>query len=93
MSPQDEAAEILIRMFETIARGMNKRLKEEHKSEIRRACALLATDGTLAALDDLPRTSPAEVAVAFVNEAERDPGYQEWKRRRAELGRAEANRG
>lgn len=83
----DEAAEILIRLFNTLAAGMGKRLKEEYKAETGRACELLATDGTLAPLDDLPCTSPAETASAFVLAAERDSGYQEWRKRRAEQDR------
>lgn len=79
-TPSEEAAAILIRMFETMAAGMGKRLKEEHKIEIRRACDLLSTDGTLAPLEDLaPRVSPAEAMVAV---AERDPGYRKWKEER-----------
>lgn len=67
MNPHDEAAAILIRMFDTIAYGMGKRLKEEHKAEIRRACELLATDGTLQPLDDMPRVSPAEAAATYAD--------------------------
>jgi hypothetical protein len=80
MTPADEASQILIRMFDTLAAGMGKRLKEQHKTEIRRACELLATDGTLEPLEDAPRVSPAEAMVAI---AEIDPGYREWKRQRA----------
>ncbi len=60
MTPAEEASAILIRMLDTIAYSVGKRLKEEHKAEIRRACELLATDGALLPLDDLPRTSPGE---------------------------------
>lgn len=63
MTPADEASAILIRMFETMAASMGKRLKETHKAEIRRACELLSLDGTLAPLDDLPRVSPAEAMI------------------------------
>ncbi len=87
MLPHEEASTILIRMLDTIAAGMGKRLKEEHKTEIRRACELLATDGTLQPLDDLPRITPGEAASSFVAAAEADPGYQEWKRRRSEAER------
>lgn len=82
MRTDEEAAQILIRMFETIAASMGKRLKDTHKAEIRRACELLATDGALTPLDDLPpmpRVSPAEAVMEF---AQNDPGYQRWKEQR-----------
>lgn len=60
MTPADEAAAILIRMFDTLAAGMGKRLKDSHKAEIRRACELLSVDGTLAPLEDVARPEPAE---------------------------------
>lgn len=84
MQPHEEASAILIRMFDTIAASMGKRLKEEHKVEIRRACELLATDGTLQPLEDVPRVSPAEAMVAA---ADSDSNYREWKQRRAEADR------
>lgn len=80
MRTDEEASQIFIRMFETIAASMGKRLKDTHKAEIRRACELLATDGALTPLDDLPpmpRVSPAETAV--MEFAEKDPGYKRWK--------------
>lgn len=87
MTPADEAAAILTRMFETIAHSMGKRLLEIHKSEIRRACELLSADGTLAPLDDLPsgpRVSPAE---AMIDAAKADPQFRDWQRRRQEVER------
>lgn len=82
MNVAEEASAILIRMFETVARGMNKRLLEEHKTEIRRACALLSQDGTLAPLEDLPKANeyivpPAEIPVEV----------KRWKERREERER------
>lgn len=80
MTPSEEASAILIRMLDTLAASMGKRLKDEHKAEIRRACELLATDGALTPLEDLPpmpRVSQAEAAVMEM--AERDPGYKRWK--------------
>ncbi len=83
MRDSEEAAAILIRMLNTLAAGMGKRLKSEHEAEIRRACDLLSTDGTLAPLDDLvPRVSPAEAASNLVMAAEADPGYRRWKETR-----------
>lgn len=81
MTPADEAAAILIRLFDTIAYGMGKRLGDIHKAEIRRACDLLSLDGTLAPLDDLPRVSPAEAAADF---AEVPQVVKDWKRQRQE---------
>mgnify|MGYP001561619353 CR=1 FL=1 len=60
MKEHEEAAAILIRILNTLAAGMSKRLKIEHEAEIRRACELLSTDGTLAPLDDLPRAVESE---------------------------------
>lgn len=79
MNPHDEAAQILIRMFETMAHGMGKRLLETHKAEIRRACALLATDATLEPLEDMARMSPAEM---MVGAAQSDPNFKRWKESR-----------
>jgi uncharacterized protein CbrC (UPF0167 family) len=82
MRADEEAAQILIRMFDTIAASMGKRLKEGHKAEIRRACMLLSEDGALDPLEDMPpmpRVSPAEAVMEI---AERDPGYKRWKQER-----------
>ncbi len=84
MTPADEASQILIRMFDTIAAGMGKRLKEQHKAEIRRACELLSQDGTMEPLEDAPRVSPAEAVMEI---AEHDPGYKRWRQERAEADR------
>lgn len=90
--PADEAAAILIRLFNTLAYGMGKRLKPEHEAEIRRACELLSADGALAPLDDLPtipRMSPAEAAANFIPAEQVDPQYREWKQTRARAERDE----
>lgn len=79
MTPHEEASQILIRMFDTLAASMGKRLKEQHRAEIRRACELLAMDGALEPLEDAPRVSPAEAMVAA---AEADPNYRRWKEER-----------
>lgn len=76
MTPEQEAAQILIRLLDTIVAPMGKRLGEQHKDEIRRACALLSVDGTMEPLDDLPRVSPAE---AMIEAAQADPKFQEWR--------------
>ena len=79
ITPADEASAILIRLFETLAHGMGKRLKEEYKSEIRRACELLATDGTLTPLDDLPKATPGERAAVY---AEVPDEVERWRAER-----------
>lgn len=79
MAPADEAAAILIRMFDTLASGMGKRLKDSHKIEIRRACELLAADGNLTPLDDMPRTTPGE-RVPVSDYATVPPEVDRWRR-------------
>jgi hypothetical protein len=81
-TPADEAAEKLIRLLNTIVAPMGKRLGDDHRAVVREICELLSADGTLTPLDDLPsmpRMSPAEIVV---DAAERDPGYQAWKKQR-----------
>jgi hypothetical protein len=79
-TPSEEASAILIRMFDTLAASMGKRLKETHKIEIRRACELLSADGTLEPLEDVARVSPAE---AMVEAVQTDPGYKRWREERS----------
>ena len=82
MTPADEAAQILIRMLNTIVHPQGKRLGAIHEAEIRRACELLSVDGALQPLDDLPsgpRVSPAE---AMIDAAKTDPQFRDWQRRR-----------
>lgn len=87
MTLTEEAAAILIRVFESLARTNGKTLKPQTRADIERACELLVGAG--AELDDLlddvpstPRVSPAEAAVNFVDAARADPNYQAWKRQR-----------
>ena len=49
--PQDEAAEIFIRMFEALARRSGKTLNPRSRADIARACELLSRAGQ--ELDDL----------------------------------------
>lgn len=81
MSPEAEAAQILTRVFEALARANGKTLNARSRADIGRACELLSHAGANLSelLDDVPRVSPAE---AMVDAAERDPNYQEWRRRR-----------
>ncbi len=77
----EEAAQILTRVFEALARANGKTLNARTRADIGRACELLASGGAEldALLDDLPKVSPAE---ARANDAERDPAYIEWRRER-----------
>jgi len=51
MNPTDEAAQILIRLFEALARRSGKTLNARSREDIKRACELLASAGE--ELDDL----------------------------------------
>lgn len=84
MTPQDEAAAILTRVFEAICRVNNKTLNARTRADIARACELLSHAGGEYSelLDDLPRMSPAEAASNLVMAAEADPGYRRWKQER-----------
>lgn len=83
MTPADEAAQIITRVLESLARASNKTLKASTRADIARACSLLA-DGAaeydqLEDLPPMPRVSPAEAVMEF---AEKDPGYKRWKEER-----------
>lgn len=80
MNNTTEAAQILTRVFEALARQNGKTLSHKTRADIERACELLTNAGE--ELDDLfedlpepPRVSPAEHAVA-------DPNFQRWRARR-----------
>lgn len=82
MQPNDEAAEILIRVMESMARRMGATLKPATRDDIRRACELLSSAG-YEALEDAPRVSPAERAAnAYQPAREVIPNYREWKKGR-----------
>jgi hypothetical protein len=65
MTPQQEAAEIFLRVFNALARASGKRLSAAMATDVRRACELLGGVGDEldAALEDAPRASPGEQAV------------------------------
>ena len=75
--PQDEAAQILTRLFEALARQSGKTLNARSREDIKRACELLSNAS--AELDDLlddlpppkPKTTPAERWAAVPAEVER----------------------
>ena len=58
MNSNDEAAEILIRILESLARRTGKTLNERGRSDVRRACELLShsSDQFSDLLDELPPT-------------------------------------
>jgi acyl-CoA reductase-like NAD-dependent aldehyde dehydrogenase len=79
MDNTTEAAQILTRVFEALARQSGKTLNARTREDIQRACELLANAGgeLEELLDDLPappRRSPAEAAI------EADPGWQDFER-------------
>lgn len=85
MNTTDEAAAILARVFEALARQNGKTLSAATRADIGRACELLTSAGE--ELDDLfedlppvaPRQSPGEQAIS--------PGWQDFERWREEGGR------
>lgn len=72
----NEAAQILTRILEALARQNGKTLSAATRADIERMCGLLSGAGE--ELDDLfedlppPRRSPGEYAIA-------DPDYQQWR--------------
>lgn len=60
MNPTDEAAQILTRLFESLARRAGKTLNERGRADVRRACELLSQGGQeyTDLLDDLPDPQP-----------------------------------
>ncbi len=80
--PTDEAAQILTRLFEALARRSGKTLNERGRADVRRACELLSHAG--AELDDLlddlpePRRPAREYTTVTLPEVER------WKAQRGE---------
>lgn len=83
-TPADEAAAILVRVLESLARASGKTLKASTRADIQRACELLSSAG----FDELEDISPARVspAEAMVEAAVADPNYQRWKQRRGREG-------
>ena len=81
MTPSEEAAAILIRMFNTLAYALGKRLRPEHRAELQRCCELLASGDELLPLDDLPPPPRREYStVSF----EVPPEVDRWKAQRGE---------
>lgn len=61
MDPTDEAAQILTRLFEALARRSGKTLNARSRDDIKRACELLASAGDELGelLDDYQPPAPA----------------------------------
>lgn len=82
MNPTDEAAQILTRLFEALARRSGKTLNERSRADIARACELLSHAGEELddLLEDLPppveRRTAREYATVTLPEVER------WKEQR-----------
>lgn len=81
MNPTDEAAQILTRLFEALARRTGKTLNARSKADIARACELLSHAGE--ELDDLldevpppPRREYSTVSFEVPPEVERWRGQQ-----------------
>jgi hypothetical protein len=80
VTPTDEAAAIIIRILESIARLNHKTLSARTRDDVLRACELLtqAAGGFDELLDDLsepPPRSPGEQATL-------DPNFQRWRAER-----------
>lgn len=81
MDPTTEAATILIRILESLARRSGKTLNERGRADVRRACELLSHSGEQYGdlLDELPlreeRRPAREYATQVLPEVER------WKQR------------
>ena len=87
VTPTDEAAAILVRVFEALARQSGKTLAAATRADIIRACELLSQaaggfDELLDDMGDTPRRSPSEQAL--------DPDWRRFERWRA-IRRAEAD--
>jgi hypothetical protein len=82
MTPQDEAAEIFTRLFESLARRSGKTLNERGRADVRRACELLSQAGQSFEdlLDDLP-PPPRRSEYTTVN-FEVPPEVDRWRERR-----------
>lgn len=64
IAPTEEAAQILTRLFESLARRSGKTLNERGRADVRRACELLShsSEHYTDLLDDLPEPPPRRLA-------------------------------
>lgn len=88
ISPQDEAAQILTRLFEALARRSGKTLNERSRADIARACELLSHSGQELddLLDELPPAPPKPQPPAYRPAREYAtqvlPEVERWKEQR-----------
>jgi hypothetical protein len=85
MDPVTEAAQILTRLFEALARRSGKTLNARSREDIKRACELLASAGQ--ELDDLldelpPPARPPDYRPAREYSTITLPEVEDWKKRR-----------
>ncbi len=83
MNPTDEAAQILTRLFEALARQNRKTLNARSKADIARACDLLSHAGEAFGdlLDDLPPPERAREYTTVAFDAP-PPEVARWKAQR-----------
>ena len=84
MNPTDEAAQILIRLFEALARQNRKTLNARSKEDVHRACELLASAGQELddLLDELPPPTEPERRPAREYNTVSLPAVERWKEQR-----------
>ena len=91
MTASEEAAAILIRTFEALARQTGKTLSSKIRADLARACELLAAgDDYETLLDDLlsePPIRSERVTQSFERPAHGDPQFERWRRQRQEDAR------
>lgn len=86
MLRSDEAAQILTRILEALARQSGKTLGQKTRADIQRACELLAQDDDYDLLEDLleqPAIRSDRITQQFEREpAYGDPNFEAWRRQR-----------
>lgn len=91
MQRSDEAAAILTRTFEALARTCGKTLSAKTRADIARACELLsAGDDYEELLDDLLSAPPIRserITQSFERDGYGDPRFEAWRRQRQEDAR------
>jgi hypothetical protein len=80
MDPTVEAAQILTRLFEALARQNHKTLNARSRADIARACELLSHSGEALSdlLDDMPPPRTEYSTVSF----EVPPEVEQWREER-----------
>lgn len=83
----EEAAAIFTRLFEVLARQSGKTLSQKTRTDLARACELLAAGDDYEELDDLLSTPPVvsdRVTEAFERPDYGDPRFERWRQQRHE---------